>query len=277
MEAGRAELAHALSLAKYAAQSPVVKALASAPITRLAALLRAAKCAVVLTGAGMSTESGLPDFRGEGGLWKQNRRFEELASVDALLHEYPEFVEFYRWRLGTLAQAKPNPGHEILASWQRRKLISTLVTQNVDGYHERAGSEGVLCLHGSLQRIHCHRCEAEAPLSAFLSGPEPACGSCGGRLRPSVVLFGESLDSGVLGAAFQISAQADLFLVLGSSLLVSPANTLPRIALERGSADLVIINREPTQYGGRAVLDIRASIGETLAAVERELCSASDA
>jgi NAD-dependent deacetylase len=219
----------------------------------------------------MSTESGLPDFRGEGGLWKQNRRFEELASIEALLGEYGEFVEFYRWRLRALAQARPNPGHELLASWQRRGLLHTLVTQNVDGYHEQAGSQGVLALHGSLRRIHCLRCELEAPSSAFLAGDEPSCPSCGGRLRPSVVLFGESLDSGVLGEAFQASAQADLFVVLGSSLLVSPASSLPRIAMERNSAQLVIVNREPTQYGGLAALDIRGSIGETLAAVEREL------
>jgi NAD-dependent deacetylase len=238
-------------------------------------MLRRAEHAVVLTGAGMSTESGLPDFRGEGGLWKQNRRFEELASVSALTREYPEFVEFYRWRLQTLAAKSPNRGHELLASWQRRGLIATLITQNVDGYHEQAGSQGVLCLHGSLRRVHCQRCEAEAPVSAFLAGPEPACVSCGGKLRPSVVLFGEALDSGLLGSAFQASAQADLFLVLGSSLLVSPVNTLPRIAVKQASAPLVIVNREPTHYGELATLDIRASIGDTLAAVERELVAES--
>lgn len=247
-----------------------MKGSADAP-ARLAAMLRCARRTVVLTGAGMSTESGLPDFRSEGGLWKQNRRFEELASVEALLCEYPEFVEFYRWRLQALTQARPNPGHELLANWQRRGLVHTLVTQNVDGYHEQAGSQGVLSLHGSLRRVHCHRCQHEAPESAFMSGEEPKCERCAGPLRPSVVLFGEQLDSVVLGDAFQASAAADLFLVLGSSLLVSPANSLPRLAMDRNSAELVIINREPTQYGGRATLDIRASIGQTLAAVDREL------
>lgn len=239
-------------------------------IVQLATLLRDARRTVVFTGAGMSTESGLPDFRGEGGLWKQNRRFEELASVTALHHEYREFTEFYRWRLQMLEKAKPNRGHEVLASFQRRGLLSALITQNVDGYHEQAGSTGVLNLHGSLRRIHCQRCEAEAPRAAFLDGAEPACPSCSGKLRPSVVLFGESLDSRVLGEAFQVSAQADLFLVLGSSLLVSPANNLPKIAVDRG-ASLVIVNRDPTRHGALAVLDLRASIGETLSAVDREL------
>lgn len=247
----------------------------ASPAARLAAMLRSAERTVVLTGAGMSTESGLPDFRSEGGLWKQNRRFEELASVHALLHEYREFVEFYRWRRQALTKSRPNPGHDVLARWQRRGLIRTLITQNVDGYHEQAGSQNVLSLHGSLHRVHCHSCQSEAEDSAFLGGAEPTCERCSGRLRPSVVLFGETLDSGVLGEAFQASAAADLFLVLGSSLLVSPANALPRLAMEQGSAELVIINREPTQYGGRATLDIRASIGETLAAVDREL-AASD-
>lgn len=243
---------------------------APASIVRLAALMQSARRTVVFTGAGMSTESGLPDFRSEGGLWKQNRRFEELASLSALRDEYREFVEFYRFRLRTLARSKPNRGHQVLASLQRRGLIAALITQNVDGYHEQAGSEGVLNLHGRLERIHCQRCEAEAPLAAFLSGSEPVCASCSGKLRPSLVLFGESLDSRVLGEAFQVSAQADLFLVLGSSLLVSPANSLPKIAVDRG-ATLVIVNREPTQYGALATLDLRASIGETLSAVEHEL------
>ena len=243
---------------------------ASDSIIQLAALLRDAQRTVVFTGAGMSTESGLPDFRSEGGLWKQNRRFEELASLEALHGDYQEFSEFYRWRLQMLEGKEPNRGHALLANWQRRGLLSALITQNVDGYHERAGSTGVLNLHGSLRRIHCERCDDEAPLAAFLSSAEPACPSCSGKLRPSVVLFGESLDSRVLAEAFQVSAQADLFLVLGSSLLVSPANSLPKIAVERG-ATLVIINRDPTCYGGLATLDLRASIAETLSAVDREL------
>jgi NAD-dependent deacetylase len=249
---------------------PAAAEVEPAVIARLAQLLRSAQRTVIFTGAGMSTESGLPDFRSAGGLW-QNRRFEELASLSALRSEYREFVKFYRFRLHGVQEARPNRGHQLLASWQQRGLVHTLITQNVDGYHEQAGSQGVLCLHGRLRRIHCERCQEEAPLSAFLVGLEPACAECGGRLRPSVVLFGESLDSALLGAAFEASAQADLFLVLGSSLLVSPANTLPKIAVERAGARLVIVNREATPYAALAALDLRASIGETLAAVDREL------
>lgn len=238
-------------------------------IHRLVTLLRAARRTVVFTGAGMSTESGLPDFRSAGGLWKQNRRFEELASVDALERSYEEFVEFYRYRIRMLGGVRPNPGHDILAAWQKSGIVHTLITQNVDGLHEDAGSRDVLSLHGSLRRIHCRLCAADMPSSAFLEDIGTRCGRCRGSMRPSVVLYGEALDEKTIEAATAASARADLFIVLGSSLSTSPANGLPRVAVEQGGASLVIINREPTPLAALATLDVRAPIGSTLALVDR--------
>ena len=220
----------------------------------------------MFTGAGMSTESGLPDFRSNGGLWKANRRFEELASVDALEHAYDEHVEFYRWRIGMLDGHAPHDGHRIVADWQRRGLVDTIVTQNVDGFHTRAGATGVLELHGTLTNVRCHRCGAERPARVFLDADGTRC-ACGGKRRPGVVLFGEALPAAVLEAAWQAARRARLFVVLGSSLLVAPANLLPQAAAAAG-APLVIVNHDPTPLDGAASLVISAPIGQTLREVD---------
>jgi NAD-dependent deacetylase len=249
--------------------------------------------AVVFTGAGMSTESGLPDFRstnlgtlggfpnppaqlrGEqsspaphanGGLWKQSRRFEELASRDALETDYDEHVAFYRWRIEMLAGHEPNDGHRVVADWQRRGLVSTVITQNVDGFHARAGATGVLELHGTLANVRCDRCGDERPAATFLAAAGLAC-ACGGKVRPGVVLFGESLPTDTLRAAWTAAERAPLFIVLGSSLAVAPANLLPETAVGRG-APLVIVNRDPTPLDRMATLVINAGIGETLRAAD---------
>ncbi|MFZ5895742.1 MAG: NAD-dependent deacylase [Myxococcota bacterium] len=238
---------------------------------RFASLLRSARRTVVFTGAGMSTESGLPDFRSADGLWKQNRRFEELASIDALERSYEEFVEFYRYRIRMLGGVRPNPGHEILAGWQRSGLVHAVITQNVDGLHEDAGSREVLNLHGSLRRIHCRSCSSDMPSSAFLEDIGTHCGRCRGIMRPSVVLYGEALEAKTLEAAINASRSADLFIVLGSSLSTSPANTLPRAAVEHAGASLVIVNRETTPLASLATLDVRGRIGAILAQVDQKL------
>jgi len=234
-----------------------------------ARLLGGHRPAVIFTGAGMSTESGLPDFRSNGGLWKQNRRFEELASRDALDTDYDEHVAFYRWRIEMLAAHAPNDGHRVVADWQRRGLVSTIVTQNVDGFHTRAGAADVLELHGTLANVRCDRCATERPAAEFLDAAGLAC-ACGGKRRPGVVLFGEALPEATLRAAWLASERATLFVVLGSSLAVAPANLLPRAAAEAG-APLVIVNRDPTPLDRTATLVINASIGETLRAVDRLL------
>jgi NAD-dependent deacetylase len=225
---------------------------------------------VFFTGAGMSTESGLPDFRSSGGLWRQNRRFEELASVEALESEYDEFTAFYRWRIEQLAKFRPHRGHERVAAWEHEGLVHTLITQNVDGFHERAGSPSPLNLHGTLRRVRCRDCAKERDADTFLTPTGTSCADCGGRMRPAVVLFGEALPEATLSSAFQASGRATLFVVLGSSLLVSPANSLPTLA-KRAGATLVIVNRDPTPLHDAADLTFDRPIGETLEAVAAEL------
>jgi NAD-dependent deacetylase len=234
----------------------------------LATILRTSGPAVIFSGAGMSTESGLPDFRSAGGLWR-NRRFEELASRESLAHSYDEFVAFYRWRIQMLTEHEPHAGHRVLADWQRRGLVGAVITQNVDGYHTSAGARDVLELHGTLRLCRCETCDTEAAATAFLAPNGEAC-ACGGRRRPNVVLFGEMLPEAALSAAVEASRRAQLFIVLGSSLLVSPANMLPELALAAG-APLVIINRDPTPLGPRATLEIHSAIGEVLAATDEIL------
>jgi NAD-dependent deacetylase len=246
------------------------RAAESALVRRLADMLRQARHVVVFTGAGMSTESGLPDFRSAGGFWKQSRRFEELASVDALERQYAEFVEFYRWRIRMLQSFGPNAGHDILARWQRRGLVHRVVTQNVDGFHEQAGSTDVLSLHGTLRRVHCEACGRSRGSDTFLEPEGTRCHGCAGKMRPAVVLFGEALDLVTLQASFQEAASADLLIVLGSSLVVSPANSLPEAAARAG-AQLAIVNRERTALSYLFQVELRTSIGSTLAAVDREL------
>jgi NAD-dependent deacetylase len=237
------------------------------PAEQLAAWMRDSRFTVVFTGAGMSTESGLPDFRSAGGLWKQNRRFEELASVEALDGDYEEFAEFYRWRIQQLGNYRPHRGHERLADWQQRGLVHALITQNVDGFHERAGSAAPMNLHGTLSRVACRDCGAEQDASRFLV--ETKC-DCGGKLRPAVVLFGEALPEETLIRAMKASERASLFVVLGSSLLVSPANGLPLLAKRRGGK-LAIVNRDPTPLDEYADLTLAEAIGPTLDAVDAAL------
>ncbi|MNR90157.1 NAD-dependent protein deacetylase [compost metagenome] len=232
-------------------------------IPTLARWLRESRLTAVFTGAGMSTESGLPDFRSAGGLWKQSRRFEELASTSALQHDFPEFVEFYRWRIQMLQGVEPHAGHRRIAGWQREGRVQALITQNVDGLHARAGSTEVLELHGSLRVIRCQRCGTEADSERFLTDEGIHCARCGGKMRPGVVLFGEALPEDTLRKAQEASERAELFLVLGSSLQVSPANYFPQVAKARG-AKLVILNREPTALDALADLRLDGTIGETL-------------
>jgi NAD-dependent deacetylase len=239
------------------------------PTEAFARLLAAHKPAVVFTGAGMSTESGLPDFRSNGGLWKQSRRFEELASREALETDYDEHVAFYRWRIEMLAGHAPHDGHRVIAGWQRRGLAGPIVTQNVDGFHTRAGATNVLELHGTLTLVRCDRCGTERPATEFLEAAGLTC-ACGGKRRPGVVLFGEALPAATLRAAWLAAERASLFIVLGSSLAVAPANLLPEAAVRAG-APLVIVNRDPTPLDDIATLVINESIGETLRAVDRLL------
>lgn len=209
-------------------------------------LLVSSKHTIVYTGAGMSTESGLPDFRSESrGLWEKFNP-DELANVNAIYNNPEEFTDFYKHRLSEVTQYKPHKGHQILANWEKQGLVKGIITQNVDGFHHDAGSKNVMELHGTFREFHCHECQKDHPRAAYLNG-DTTCHSCNGIIRPGIVLFGESLPQDVFLHAGQESLKADLFIVLGSSLSVTPANMFPLEAKENG-AKLVIINREPTQF-----------------------------
>jgi NAD-dependent deacetylase len=235
-------------------------------IEQVAAWLRESSFTTSFTGAGMSTESGLPDFRSSGGLWTNNRRFEELASVEALRRDYPAFVEFYRWRIEQLMGYEPHVGHRLLAEWQRAGRVKALITQNVDGFHAIAGSPDPIELHGTLRSTRCQSCAHPGTAEAFLTDAGLVCEACGGKMRPNVVLFGEALPEAALDRAAEASHAADLFIVLGSSLLVSPANYFPQIAKAQG-AKLVIVNHDPTPMDDVADMVVTGSIRDTLSAI----------
>lgn len=231
--------------------------------------LNDSKYTVIFTGAGMSTESGLPDFRSQQtGLWSQKDP-SRIASTDALNHNVNEFIEFYRSRVLGIQEFKSHKGHEILADWERRGIVQSIITQNVDGFHQEAGSKAVYELHGTLRTVHCQICGTKHPSEKYLNN-EYKC-VCGGVLRPSVVLFGEMLPEEALFNSIKDAEAADLFIVLGSSLTVTPANQFPLIAKEKG-AKLVIVNMEPTQFDHYADLVIHnRKIGEVLEEIDREL------
>ncbi len=231
-------------------------------LNKLTNLLRSANYPIVFTGAGMSTESGLPDFRSKDrGLWEKFNP-NELANVQALRHNTAEFTAFYQYRLATLYKYKPHEGHHVLANWENDGVIKGIITQNVDTFHYDAGSKNVMELHGSFRTFHCHECEQPFDRENYFAG-KSTC-SCGGTIRPGIVLFGEQLPQDTFMQAEQEAGKADLFIVLGSSLTVSPANMFPLVAKENG-AKLVIINQEPTDYDRYADLVIQdKSIKEVL-------------
>ncbi|WP_139489036.1 NAD-dependent protein deacylase [Brevibacillus dissolubilis] len=238
-------------------------------MNQLAAYLKQANHTVVFTGAGMSTESGIPDFRSAKGIWKEKDPM-QLASTYALMRNRDEFFAFYQKRIKGLISCQPHRGHKLLAEWERDGLIHSIITQNVDGFHQRAGSQHVIELHGTIARLHCIDCGQAYDLTKYIEENGSVC-TCGGFIRPNVVLFGESLPHDAVDQAELESSQADLFIVLGSSLQVSPANYFP-IEAKRNGAKLVIVNMEPTDYDEYADLVIHdRKIGEVLAEVNQLL------
>jgi len=225
---------------------------------------------VVLTGAGVSAESGIPTFRGSGGLWREHRAL-DLATPDAFASD-PELVwNFYAWRRELVASCTPNAAHLALAGLAA-KTDMTLITQNVDGLHQAAGSEGVLELHGSLWRLRCTACgRSWADRNIPLPLP-PGCPVCGALARPDVVWFGEPLPRSTLNAAMRSASTADIFACIGTSGLVQPAAGLARIAQQSG-AQVVEINLERTPlsaladrvYEGPATEMVARWIGEMAA------------
>ncbi len=181
----------------------------------------------------MSTESGLPDFRSANGMWK-NIDSRELASVKALNINTKEFYNFYKMRIEALEKAEPRDGHFILANWENKNRIKHIITQNVDGFHQKAGSKSASELHGSLRVARCQDCGREYSAKKLVERDFPRCEACSGKLRSGVVLFGESLPLDTLETADVESSNSELFIVIGSSLEVSPANYFP----VKGGADV---------------------------------------
>ena len=233
-------------------------------ITRLKEILSTSRRAVFFGGAGMSTESGIPDFRSAGGIYSEtlHREFtpEQMASHSFLMAHPAEFFDFYRRRFVYLSAA-PNEGHRALAELERRGILAAVATQNIDGLHQAAGSKTVYELHGSIRRAYCMECGARYALSYIMEHtPIPRC-SCGGIVRPDVVLYEESLDTATIeGAAAAIRA-ADTLIIGGTSLIVYPAAGL--IDAFRG-AHLILINKTETHADARAELIIRTPIGAAL-------------
>ena len=227
----------------------------------LTEMFKESRHTVVLTGAGMSTESGLPDFRSAlDGMWNDVDPL-KLASREAMQYERELFVRFYKKRIQKLREARPHAGYYHLAEWERSGEIASILTQNVDGFHQEAGSENVAEMHGSLCEAYCDECGESGSNECYLTG-ELSC-KCGGFKRPGVVLFGEPLPLKAIHQAKMESKKADLFIVLGSSLQVSPANVFP-VEAKRNGAKLVIVNEEETGYDDLADLVINEKISSVL-------------
>jgi NAD-dependent protein deacetylase/lipoamidase len=228
--------------------------------------MRSRRPCVVLTGAGISTESGIPDFRSPGGIWAQYDP-QEYATIDAFLRDPAKVWEFYGKRLALLGSAEPNDGHRALAELESRGWVQAVISQNIDRLHERAGSRSLVEVHGSIRTASCLDCGTVVPFDDVVEWlPVPACPSCGRILKPDVVLFGELLPEAAMARALELAAEAELLLVVGSSLEVYPVAGLPLETLARGGI-LAIVNRGPTPFDSRASVTIDAGAGETLRAL----------
>lgn len=226
---------------------------------------------VAFTGAGISTESGIPDFRSPGGVWATNRQieFDEFRSSLDGRREY--------WRQKSLAHvefqnSQPNAGHRVLAEWEQAGRLQAVITQNIDGLHQQAGSRDVLELHGTAREVSCLECDFREPADPWVQcyqqkGEPPACPRCGGHLKHATVSFGQSLPEDVLQRSIELSRTSDLFLAIGSSLVVQPAASLPQVAKRTGGR-LVIINRDPTPLDTMADAVLHAGIGEVLSRLQ---------
>jgi NAD-dependent deacetylase len=240
-------------------------------IAEAAALLRTARFAAAFTGAGISTPSGIPDFRDpESGLWSHTDPL-AVASIYGFRQNPQAFYDWVHPLARQIVTAQPNAAHRALADLEAVGILKSLMTQNIDMLHTRAGSKTVHEIHGSLRQATCTHCFAiypgEAILGRFLQdGQTPRCAHCGGVIKPNVILFGEQLPYRPLQAAREAARRADVMLVIGSSLEVVPASHLPQIAL-RNHAKLVIINHTPTDFDRFAHIIIHADAAEALPAI----------
>ena len=258
-------------------------------VERLAELFRQRGTAVVLTGAGISTESGIPDFRSQTGIWAEYDPA-EYATIEAFRADPRKVWSFYSMRLRVLVEAEPNAGHAALAALEREGRVSTVVTQNIDGLHQRAGSRDVVEVHGSIRRSTCLDCGASygldellgmleggdlaapteaapaLPVGPVASAEAPVCRRCGAIVKPDVVMFGEVLPEAAIDRAYELARSTGLLLVVGSTLEVWPVSMLPQETLA-GGGQVAVVNKGPTAIDDLAVVKIDGGAGETLAAL----------
>jgi NAD-dependent deacetylase len=240
-------------------------------LTRAADLVAGATRVTVLTGAGISTESGIPDYRGPNGLWTRNPAAMRTVDITAYVADPQVRVEAWQERLHHPAwTAEPSAGHLALVALEQEGKLGALLTQNIDGLHQAAGSspDTVLELHGTIHRVKCLDCGDVTPMQDQLDRvrggePDPACRVCGGMLKSATVAFGQSLDPDVLERAVRAATDCDVFIAVGTSLTVTPASALCGFAL-RADRPLVIVNAEPTPYDDLAAAVLRGAIGEVL-------------
>jgi NAD-dependent deacetylase len=247
------------------------------PCRQAAGLLRRAERVVVLTGAGISTESGIPDFRSPGGLWDRydpsELTFDRFcASADTRKVYWDIATQSYP----VMRDAQPNAAHKAVAAIEKAGKLLRLVTQNVDGLHQRAGSsdEATIEIHGSAMRAKCIDCGEEHDRAEIheriLAGElAPSCDACSGRLKPATVSFGQAMPEKETADAFHAASESDLMIVIGSSLVVHPAAAVPEMAVRSG-APLVIVNREPTPLDGQAICTLHAAAGESMSRMVTE-------
>ncbi len=231
-------------------------------ISKLAEWIQNSPNTVAFTGAGMSTESGIPDFRSDKGLWTKTDPM-QVATVEAMNHRYDLFHEFYSLRIQNVQQAEPHTGHTVLAEWEKEGKLKAVATQNVDRYHHKAGSRNVYELHGSLEKIRCIDHGHPANSENFLN--RTPCSKCGSLLRPGVVLFGEMLPQDTWSNALNCIQQSNLLLIIGTSLQVHPVNQLPSMA----KGKVVLINRDEVSAAYAFDLVLKGSAGEILQQVNQ--------
>ena len=253
--------------------SPTAQAVSA--IEFAADLFRHSERAVILTGAGISTPSGIPDFRSEGsGLWSRDEPL-EAASLETFRVAPERFYQWFRPLARQIFNARPNPAHLALAEMETAQRVRAILTQNIDILHRKAGSQNVVELHGTLETLSCTQCFQQAKaadsLQPFLeNGTIPRCQKCGGVLKPDVILFGEQLPQKAWLEAQREARQCDLMLVAGSSLEVLPVAGLPMQALDRG-ARLIVVNNTPTYVNVRADLVIMDDVAQALPAIAKQV------
>ena len=231
------------------------------PYERSVEIITKSKYVIAHTGAGISKESNVPTFRGEDGLWR-NYDAMELATPSAFLKDPKLVWEWYAWRQGLIGSCNPNPAHEVLVEFEKEGVLKSLITQNVDGLHRRAGSQNVLEVHGNLWALKCSSCSHKDRLASPAEGI-PKCPNCGENLRPDVVWFGEQLDPIIMNGVYQELDKADVILVIGTSALVQPAASFPLVVKQKGGL-IIEMNVEETPLTPYVDVHLSGKAGEVL-------------